>query len=405
MTSKPLPPTVVWPDSWRNVPLWALFDRVKDVGHPGELMLSVYREYGVVVKDSRTDNNNQTAENREIYQLVHPGWFVANRMKAWQGSVGISKHRGIVSGHYICFRPKHHEVPRYLNWLLRSDVYACEYLSMSRGVRPGQVEIDNDELRGLRIALPSLGEQESISRYLDIEVARIDRLATMNQRALDLADERVNARIRQVIGRSELASSFGEKLAPLRRFLEKLDRPPSVDGETVTVFRDGQVVARRLRRAEGYTDSTAAGPQGQGVEIGDVVVHGLDGFAGAIGDSESSGNCSLVYHVCRAIGGEDSAFFGRLLRVLALDGYLSLFGASARERAVDFRNWERFGGVLVPGASADEQGEIGDAIRALRPLRDEVRRLMKLLAERRQALITAAVTGQIDVSTARRVAV
>ena len=65
-------------------------DRIQDVGHPGEQMLSVFQDYGVVTKDSR-NNLNKTAENRNIYRLVHPGWsLMTNRMKAWQGSVGTS---------------------------------------------------------------------------------------------------------------------------------------------------------------------------------------------------------------------------------------------------------------------------------------------------------------------------
>jgi type I restriction enzyme S subunit len=59
-------------------------------------------------------------------------------MKAWQGSVGISSHRGIASGHYICFRPEHAEVDSYLNYLLRSDRYIAGYQILSRGVRPGR---------------------------------------------------------------------------------------------------------------------------------------------------------------------------------------------------------------------------------------------------------------------------
>src|SRR5579875_3961930 len=107
-----------------------------------EPMLSVFRDFGVVAKDSR-ENLNQTAENRSIYQLVHPGWLVTNRMKAWQGSVGISALRGIVSGHYICFAPLHKENHNYLNLLFRSPRYAVGYGLISRGVRIGQAEIDN----------------------------------------------------------------------------------------------------------------------------------------------------------------------------------------------------------------------------------------------------------------------
>lgn len=146
------------PANWKTKPLWSMFERIKDTDHPEEVMLSVFREHGVIAKDSR-DNINRTAENRSIYQLVHPGWLVANRMKAWQGSVGVSALRGIVSGHYICFAPRHNEDHRYLNWLLRSTAYTDGYTLLSRGVRIGQAEIDNDELRLMPILLPPVEEQ------------------------------------------------------------------------------------------------------------------------------------------------------------------------------------------------------------------------------------------------------
>jgi type I restriction enzyme S subunit len=155
-----------------------------------------------------------------------------------------------------------------------------------------------------------------------------------------------------------------------------------------------------LRRAEGYTLSAATDPQGQYVHVNDVVVHGLDGFAGAIGTSEASGNCSPVYHVCVPVGDGDSRFLGRLLRLLALQGYLGNFATSTRERAVDFRNWDLFGRIPVPVVPAAEQQAIGELITKLRPLREAIERSAALAAERRQALITAAVTGQFDVSTA-----
>ncbi len=213
MTANELPASVSWPKDWRNVPLWALFDRVKDVGHPDEEMLSVYREHGVVKKSSRDDNINQTAEDRNIYQLIHEGWLVVNRMKAWQGSVGISPLKGIVSGHYLCFRPKHGEDPRFLNWLLRSDAYTHEYARMSRGVRPGQIEIDNDELRALRVLLPPLEEQRRVACFLDSETARMDDLYKLAIRTADLLSERRQALITAAVtGEIDVTTAQGLKL-------------------------------------------------------------------------------------------------------------------------------------------------------------------------------------------------
>lgn len=177
------------PSHWRTQRLWTLFSREKDIGHPEEPMLSVFRDYGVIFKDSR-DNLNKTAENRNIYQLVGPGWLVSNRMKAWQGSVGISPYRGIVSGHYICFRPNHGEHSPYLNLLFRSAPYAAGYRSISRGVRVGQAEIDNDQYKLLPVALPPLFEQIQIVEYLNNELAELDAAISDAREAIALSKER-----------------------------------------------------------------------------------------------------------------------------------------------------------------------------------------------------------------------
>lgn len=182
------------PAHWTIRPLWTMFERIKDTGHPDEQMLSVFRDYGVVAKESR-GNLNQTAENRNIYQLVHPGWLVTNRMKAWQGSVGISPLRGITSGHYICFAPRHGEDSNFLNWLFRSPRYAVGYGLISRGVRIGQAEIDNDDYRVMPVILPPLDEQRRIVAYLDAQTEKIDSLIAETERFIELSRERRSALI------------------------------------------------------------------------------------------------------------------------------------------------------------------------------------------------------------------
>jgi type I restriction enzyme S subunit len=358
-------------------------------------MLSVYRDYGVVRKESRSDNFNKTAENRNIYQLVDDGWLIVNRMKAWQGAVGISSYCGIVSGHYICFEPHHNEDSRFLNYLLRSAPYAIELARLSRGVRPNQIEIDNDWLTALVVHLPPLALQRRIVGYLDRETGHIDLLLGKKAKIAELLEERSNASIMEIVGRSELVGQADFVVAPIRRLLLKKER--WVDGgEMVTAFRDGQVTRRMARSRAGFTNTWTDGGRLQRVEVGDVVIHGLDGYSGAIGDAETPGVCSPIYHVCAASEG-DAAFYGRLLRLLALGGYLGSFAVSTRERAVDFRNWDLFGRIPIPVASHDLQRKIGDRIRATRPLRAKLQVSESLTRERRQALITAAVTGELEI--------
>lgn len=186
------------PAHWRERPLWTMYERIKDVDHPEEQMLSVFRDYGVVSKASR-ENLNATAENRSIYQLVHPGWLVTNRMKAWQGSVGVSDLRGIVSGHYICFKPNHQEDHGFLNWMFRSAPYANGYALLSRGVRIGQAEIDNDLYRSMPVLLPPLGEQRAVVAFLDRQTARIDALIEEQRGLIETLRERRVATLTEAV--------------------------------------------------------------------------------------------------------------------------------------------------------------------------------------------------------------
>lgn len=264
-----------------------------------------------------------------------------------------------------------------------------------------QIELNRDRLGDAPMPLPPLEDQRRIANFLDVEIGKVDDLISKKERLVSLMDERIDSQVLQHVGSSQLANrATGHPTLPIRRILTKVTRPAVINVGVITAYRDGQVTERSLRRAEGYTLSASTDPQGQSVRVDDVVVHGLDGFAGAIGTSEAAGNCSPVYHVCVPTGDGDARYLGRLLRLLALQGYLGNFATSTRERAVDFRNWDLFGRIPIPVVSPDEQREIGDRITRLRPLRGLVTRSESLAAERRQALITAAVTGQFDVSTA-----
>lgn len=189
---------------WESRPLWSMFAREKILGFVDEPMVSVFRDRGVVYKDEH-ENLNRTAEDKSIYQLIQPGWLVVNRMKAWQGSVGVSKIRGITSGHYICFRPIHGQDHQFINYLLRSPGYISWYWKHSRGVRPGQAEIDNQWLNGMPILFPSVEAQRKIIVHLDRETAEIDALISESQKLRDLLLKRRSVLITDVVtGRKQV---------------------------------------------------------------------------------------------------------------------------------------------------------------------------------------------------------
>lgn len=192
------------PDDWEVRPLWSMFRREKILGFVDEPMVSVFRDYGVVFKDDYS-NTNVTATDRSIYQLVEPGWLVVNRMKAWQGSVGVSAIRGISSGHYICFRPIHQEDHSYLNLLVRSAQYRDWFAMYSRGVRPSQEEIDNGYLNAMPIVVPPMSEQRRIVAEIDEATSQIDSMIADAQRLKALlAERRTNLITEVVTGRMEV---------------------------------------------------------------------------------------------------------------------------------------------------------------------------------------------------------
>lgn len=363
--------------------------------------LSVFLEAGVVPRDSREDNHNQLGDDLSRYLVVRPGDIVFNKLRSWQGGIGVSSFEGIVSPAYYVCRPQSALEPRFLHYLLRSKPYLTEITRISKWMPPSQFDTPWDVLRLLPILSPPVEEQRRIADFLGAEISRIDELVTKKRQLVSLLEERVDHAISIRIAESPLVHPNSNKPSiPISRALRKLDRMPRSE-DVVTAFRDGQVTARSLRRTEGYTESWTDGARVQGVARGDVVVHGLDGFAGAIGAAEADGVCSPVYHVCTPRDSGDADYLGRLLRILAISGYLELFATSTRERAVDFRNWRRFGRIPIPDVDLSEQREIGNRIRKIKPLEAAVERSAELAAERRQTLITAAVAGQLDVTTAR----
>jgi type I restriction enzyme S subunit len=117
--------------------------------------------------------------------------------------------------------------------------------------------------------------------------------------------------------------------------LIKQNHPCSDMDGVVTAFRDGEVVLRSERRTEGFTEATEFIGY-QGVRKGELVVHSMDAFAGAIGISKSDGRMSPVVHIYRGVDGVDLRYYAYYLKHLSNVGYIQSLSKGIRERSTSF---------------------------------------------------------------------
>lgn len=168
--------------------------------NPGDcIVLSLYRELGVVPKDSRDDNYNVTSEDTSKYKYVKPGDFVINKMKAWQGSVAVSDYKGIVSPAYFVYNFTDEVFfKRYFHYLLRS-CYKDEFMRLSGGIRVGQWDLPSEALDNVIVLIPPTEEQRRIATYLDTKCAEIDALTADIQAQIDTLEQYKRSIITEVV--------------------------------------------------------------------------------------------------------------------------------------------------------------------------------------------------------------
>ncbi|WP_084861470.1 restriction endonuclease subunit S [Salibaculum halophilum] len=178
------------PAHWTRGRMKNHFRPQKRQGYETLTVLSVYREYGVIEKASRDDNINKTPEDLSKYQLVNPNDLVINKMKAWQGSMGIAGTQGITSPDYVVMEPVGEHDPRYMHHYLRARPMPWVYRLISNGIRTDQWRLEPEKFLILPIFLPPLDEQRAIADEIDRELDRIRNLITKTEQSIALLKEK-----------------------------------------------------------------------------------------------------------------------------------------------------------------------------------------------------------------------
>ena len=175
------------PDHWQVSKLRQILSPFSEKNHPDMPLLSVVREKGVIIRnvESKEENHNYVPDDLSNYKLVKQGQFTMNKMKAWQGSYGVSKYDGIVSPAYFVFNFKCDINRDFFNAAIRSKAYVSYFGQASDGIRVGQWDLSMARMKDIPFLVPPREEQDQIVRFLDWKVSSINKLIRIRKRQIE----------------------------------------------------------------------------------------------------------------------------------------------------------------------------------------------------------------------------
>ena len=180
------------PSHWKVVPNRGTFIEVDDKNHPNEEMLSVTIGQGVIKQSTLLQDESLKDGSRidkSSYKMVQPGDIAYNKMKAWQGAIGASKHRGIISPAYVVQRPTHGNIIDFLHYLLRTPAFAKEAERWSYGIASDMWSLRPEHFKPIHCCIPPPEEQAAIVRYLNDADQRIRAYMSAKERLIALLEE------------------------------------------------------------------------------------------------------------------------------------------------------------------------------------------------------------------------
>lgn len=271
--------------------------------------------------------------------------------------------------------------------------------------------IGADKYSNMPIPIAPLPVQNAIVRIMDTKCAEIDALAADIQSQIDTLEQYKRSVITEAVTKglnpdAEMRDSgipwIGEMPAHwecirgkyLLKYLQKSVRD---DDGVITCFRDGEVTLRSNRREDGFTMADKEIGY-QGVDIGDLVVHGMDGFAGAIGISNSRGKASPVLNVLTTE--QNKRYIMYFLRSMAYSDIFLALATGIRVRSCDLR-WNKLSELFYPVPPLEEQqaivAHIDDVIEKANVIIAGKKQQMEVLSEYKKSLIFEYVTGKKEV--------
>ncbi len=405
------------PQTWNVNPIRAEFREITEKNKFGLVKNALKFTYGSIVKKENfdTDDDIYVADTILNYTIVNPGTIMLNGLNLnfdfVSQRVALVKERGIITSAYIAFAPisDEHISAEFITYLLKAYDGRKAFHNMGGGVRK---ILNFSEFKKQYIVYPTFDEQQRIADFLDTKCAEIDALTADIQTQIDTLEQYKRSVITETVTKglnpdAEMKDSGIEWIGTMpshwdvirgKYILRYMQKPVREDDDIITCFRDGAVTLRSNRREDGFTMADKEIGY-QGIDVGDLVVHGMDGFAGAIGISDSRGKASPVLHALDTK--QNKRYIMYYLRSMAYSDVFLALATGIRVRSCDLR-WSKLAELSYPVPPLDEQQaiveRIDEVIAKTNAVIADKKAQLETLDTYKKSLIFEYVTGKKEVS-------
>lgn len=397
------------PATWQMHPLYYYFCERKCRNTLGKENNLLSLSYGRVIRKDINTVDGLLPENYNGYNIIEKDDIVL-RLTDLQNDkrslrTGLVREHGIITSAYTTIKANREFVPEFFQYLLHSYDAMKVLYNMGSGVRQG---LNFSELSKMPLISPDMLEQKKIADFLDAKCSEIDAISADIQKEIKTLEQYKRSVITEAVTKglnpdAEMKDSGVPWIGMMpanwtcikgKYILKYMQKPVKPDDGVITCFRDGEVTLRSNRREDGFTMADKEIGY-QGIDAGDLVVHGMDGFAGAIGISDSRGKASPVLNVLNSR--QNKKYIMYYLRSMAYGDVFAALATGIRVRSCDLR-WNKLSVLLYPVPPLEEQAGIvqyiEDTLNKVNGVISEKKQQLTVIDSYKKSLIYEYVTGK-----------
>lgn len=412
------------PSHWKMLRLKRILQIRKEKNNPivTDFILSLTANQGVVpVNEKEGVGGNKPKDDLTKYSVARKNDLLVNCMNVVAGSAGVSKWDGAISPVYYALYPRDDENCNiwYFHYLFRLLPFQRSLLGLGKGIlmhesstgklNTVRMRISMDYLNNVNLPLPPKKEQDKIVAYLNWKTFLINRMISAKKREIKLLKEYKESAISYYVthGLTETEMRPTEiywlqevpkewKETKLKYLLQKQRRAVPENAELLICSNSGDV----KKRGDSKLGLIASSDDiYQGVHRGDLLIHGMDTWHGAIAISEFDGMCTPVVHVCTC--NQSKRFVSYYLKMMAYTKVYKAISNGVRQNTSDFRSWDKVSNLLIAFPSYEEQEAIADHIdgiaNSVNQMISDYEKQIEQLHEMKNRVILDVITGALDV--------